>query len=141
MLADGRVLITGGQNGPVRNTAEIYNPVTDSFTTVGAMATPRYQHTMTLLADGSVLVAGGFDENDGGQLCVAARVDGAIQSGDQLLRAGGRDGGQTRASQRDSAPEQHRLPRRWCRPELDVGQHRRDLRRAGRAFADHDDGS
>ena len=47
---------------PPVNTAEIYDPATDSFTTVGAMATPRYQHTMTLLADGSVLVAGGFDE-------------------------------------------------------------------------------
>ena len=62
LLLDGRVLITGGQSGLIRNTAEIYNPATDSFTPAGSMATARYQHTMTRLADGSMLVVGGFNE-------------------------------------------------------------------------------
>ena len=61
-LADGRILVTGGQSGDLVNTAEIYNPATDSFTTTGAMISRHYLHTATTLADGSVLIAGGYDE-------------------------------------------------------------------------------
>jgi len=64
-LADGRVLVTGGHQfnfvNSALDTAEIYDPGTGLFTPLQqTMATPRQDHTATLLADGRVLVAGGF---------------------------------------------------------------------------------
>jgi hypothetical protein len=41
-------------------TAEIYNPVTGIWTFTGSMAGPRITQKATLLANGKVLVAGGF---------------------------------------------------------------------------------
>jgi large repetitive protein len=60
LLANGKVLVTGGTNSTgTLATAELFNPVTDTFTRVGNMGTPRVGHTATLLANGKVLVAGG----------------------------------------------------------------------------------
>ena len=65
LLADGTVLVTGGMNEDYflddlgLRTAEIYDPVSDAWRNASSMRTPRYWHTMTLLADGNVLVAGG----------------------------------------------------------------------------------
>jgi len=36
VLSDGRVLIAGGQFGDIRNEAELYSPVTDSFVATSA---------------------------------------------------------------------------------------------------------
>jgi len=65
-LQDGRVLITGGRTatsvaagGVVLKSAEIYDPVTDTFTPTGDMNVARRSHTATLLSDGRVLIAGG----------------------------------------------------------------------------------
>src|SRR5579863_165238 len=48
-LADGRVLLLGGridnQSATPSATAELYNPVSGTFTFTGSMATPRYNHT------------------------------------------------------------------------------------------------
>jgi hypothetical protein len=64
LLADGRVLVTGGADlsdgFDNQATAEIYNPATGKFTPTGSMAQGRAEHTATLLPDGRVLVAGGF---------------------------------------------------------------------------------
>ena len=62
MVADGRVLITGGYDGThfVR-AAEIYDPVAGTFTATGSMSDARNRHTATLLPSGVVLIAGGFD--------------------------------------------------------------------------------
>jgi hypothetical protein len=64
LLPDGTVLITGGlatASGQALNTAEIYNPKTNTFTPLAApMTTPRASHTATLLPDGTVLLYGGF---------------------------------------------------------------------------------
>ena len=65
LLSDGRVLVTGGVSGDdkgpiVTKSAEIYDPLTGSWTTIDHMASARYSHQATLLADGRVLVTGGF---------------------------------------------------------------------------------
>jgi hypothetical protein len=56
-LADGRVLITGGNGASM--SAEIYDPVTDAFSPTGGMNRARFNHTATLLSNGQVLIVGG----------------------------------------------------------------------------------
>ena len=58
-LLDGNVLITGG-NGDPQTTAMLFDPAHNAFTQTGSMNEPRLNQAMTLLPDGSVLVAGGI---------------------------------------------------------------------------------
>jgi deoxycytidylate deaminase len=66
LLRDGRVLFAGGYNCAPAGadgtwaSAELYDPATGTFSSTGAMAAPRQQHTATLLADGRVLIVGGL---------------------------------------------------------------------------------
>jgi hypothetical protein len=64
-LEDGTVLIVGGvdANGPV-TTAEIYDPATGAFSPTGNLLVARSAHTATKLANGTVLIAGGDDDDD-----------------------------------------------------------------------------
>ena len=81
LLADGRVLIAGGVPGESASTggirlvsfrtvatdsflatAEIYDPVTGTFSRTGSMSSPHRGHTSTLLKDGRVLVVGNGGE-------------------------------------------------------------------------------
>lgn len=77
LISGGRVLIVGGTpdggkdtgrypyfGSGVLESAEIYDIATGVFTTTGSMTTKRLGHTATLLADGTVLVAGGVTTTD-----------------------------------------------------------------------------
>ena len=60
-LPDARVLFVGN------NPAELYDPVTDTFSATGALTSPEYKygtywHTATLLSNERVLIAGGTDD-------------------------------------------------------------------------------
>ncbi len=65
LLPNGDLLVAGGTNGPsILNTAEIFNPTTETFSpTAGTMRDVRDLHTATLLPNGRVLIAGGFTTN------------------------------------------------------------------------------
>jgi hypothetical protein len=59
-LRDGKVLIAGGTQGKsIGGSAELYDPVTGTFSAIGNMAVARTFHTATLLLSGEVLIAGG----------------------------------------------------------------------------------
>ena len=59
LLNDGRVLITGGGYPPLAN-AELCDPSAGTFIFTGAVVSPRWHHTATLLSDGEVLIAASF---------------------------------------------------------------------------------
>jgi len=66
LLNDGKVLITGGTDdnaggGAAVADSELYDPATGSFAPTGAMHTDRAQHAATLLTNGEVFVAGGWN--------------------------------------------------------------------------------
>lgn len=69
ILASGKVLIAGGGDGEIRNrpysTADVYNPVTDTWTQARSMTTQHSGGTGTLLPSGDVLIAGGVTGRDG----------------------------------------------------------------------------
>jgi len=70
LLADGRVLVAGGDTSAAppdfgrTSTAELYDPATGTWTLTGSMGTTRSWHTATLLQDGKVLVAGGYNTDN-----------------------------------------------------------------------------
>lgn len=61
-LADGTVLITGGQlpGGDGSTCAELFFPASGTFQLASPMAVGRHAHGATLLPDGAVLITGGF---------------------------------------------------------------------------------
>lgn len=71
-LSNGHVLLTGGASSfftsPVSgvDTAELFDPTTQNFTSVSSkMTSPRFEHASSLLADGSVLITGGATSFNG----------------------------------------------------------------------------
>src|SRR6059036_963672 len=60
-LQDGRVLVAGGigGGGTAIDSAEIYDPVANTWTVTGSLKVARSGHTASLLPDGTVLIAGG----------------------------------------------------------------------------------
>jgi N-acetylneuraminic acid mutarotase len=63
-LGDGQVLVVGGLNGASSavfgiDTAEVYDPLTNSWATPRSMAVARQKFTTSLLPDGRVIIVGG----------------------------------------------------------------------------------
>ena len=73
LLTSGRVLLVGGGDsmGAATATAEVYDPVSKTFSPAAGMSIARLNHTATLLASGRVLVAGGLGC---GGTCATAEV-------------------------------------------------------------------
>ena len=65
LLTGGKVLVAGGSNNydtlAGMAGAELYNPTTNQWSSAGNMAAARCLHTATLLPNGKVLVAGGYN--------------------------------------------------------------------------------
>lgn len=63
LLPNGQVLVAGGMvsEGVIRylDSAELYDPATDTWTATGNLTSRRASHTMTVLPNGQVLLAGG----------------------------------------------------------------------------------
>ena len=89
-LPDGRILVTGGNQGTrLLRTTEIYDPSRDVWTPAAPMPRPRTQFSIAALPDGRVLVAGGF--RDDGRLTISTLLydpaDDAWTEGPQMLDA------------------------------------------------------
>lgn len=65
VIDGGKVLVVGGlTDAPgggetTTNTAEVYDPIANAWSSVGNLTTARYAHTATVLENGNVFVAGG----------------------------------------------------------------------------------
>jgi N-acetylneuraminic acid mutarotase len=70
LLPNGKVLVVGGLDSftlatglTAANTAELYDPSADNWSSAGTLVTGRFIHTASLLSNGQVLVAGGAGSN------------------------------------------------------------------------------
>ncbi len=78
-LNSGKVLVAGGfacdssGNCSSLQSAEIYDPIAGTFSSAGTMTIARSGHTMTVLSNGTVLIAGG-------QNCTSAASCSALQN-------------------------------------------------------------
>jgi hypothetical protein len=69
LMRSGKVLVVGGQCSgtmlahcpwEVSSAVELYDPSTGTFSLVGDLPDGRYRHTVTVLADGRAMIAGGY---------------------------------------------------------------------------------
>ena len=108
LLPENKVLVAGGYSGnyPYGSlaSAELYDPATGSWIRTGSLVTSRNELTATLLADGTVLIAGGAEINFSGSgatylnsaelyvkstptlLNISTRLN--VQTGDKVLIGG-----------------------------------------------------
>jgi N-acetylneuraminic acid mutarotase len=68
LLQNGMVLVAGGEPNdsqlPGLTSAELYDPSTNTWSPAASMTTGRFDHAMTLLQNGQVIVAGGLDPSN-----------------------------------------------------------------------------
>jgi hypothetical protein len=79
LLANGKVLAAGGydssSSGTAFSSAELYDPVTETWTATDSMAAGRFRHTAILLENGKIFVAGGYNGFSGTVLSSAELYD------------------------------------------------------------------
>lgn len=82
LLPGGRVLVTGGRSLNVPGglsqpvaTAELLDTKATAWSDAAAMSGPRFDHALTLLADGRVLAASGFRQTDSVKILAAPNVE------------------------------------------------------------------
>ncbi len=82
LLNDGRVLVAGGRGTDALSTlasAEVFSPLTKTWSLSGSLSQGRSHHTATLLRDGRVLVTGGsaheVTANDGARFVALASAE------------------------------------------------------------------
>ena len=99
LLQDGKVLVTGDSTTiDFKNVAELYDPLTESWTVSGKTNYNRQLHTATVLNNGKVLVAGGggperstaelYDPKTGNWTLTGSMNDGRGAHGASLLTNG-----------------------------------------------------
>jgi len=84
-LPDGKVLVAGGANVRYLASAELYDPVTGTWTATGSLANARGVHTATLLPNGMVLAAAG--QGGGGGILASAELYVSERGGPITLSA------------------------------------------------------
>ena len=91
LLFDGKVLVAGGYNGGHLDSAELYDPASQTWIATSSLTSARARHTATLLSNGQVLAAGGLDGLSSAELYdpASGSMDGNRQSRDRPLRGGG----------------------------------------------------
>jgi hypothetical protein len=81
LLRNGKVLVAGGGNEddfyPDLTNSELYDPNTGGWSVTGSLNTGRRWDTATILADGSVLAAGGWSFPCSGGYCYSTVTDSA----------------------------------------------------------------
>jgi hypothetical protein len=85
LLKNGAVLITGGHkdrraNITIYSSAEVYDPGTKKFKSIGNMTVKRHKHDAVRLVNGNVLISGGSDERDSKGTYASAELYDPINS-------------------------------------------------------------
>jgi len=79
LISGGRVLVAGGASGSadtaILGSAEVFDPDHGTFATTGSMAAPRFEAGAVALADGRVLIAGGYAQRGPGAITPTAAAE------------------------------------------------------------------